>query len=188
MIELKPLDDRLEESAHQTVAGLHSWGRRTREERGLVSGKSRIRGDRRARCARSAAVTVERAAVDPLRKIAGGALVVLTGFLLSRLLGAVRNIVIAAHFGAGTEYGAYVAAIALPDLVFQVFVGGAVGAAFIPVFKRYHATNRDDEAWHLTSSVINIFFLVVTVTSVLLAIFARPIMDVWVAGPGRGIS
>ena len=69
-----------------------------------------------------------------MRKLAQGALVVLTGFLLSRLLGAVRNIVIAAHFGAGPEYAAYVAAIALPDLVFQVLVGGAVGSAFIPVF------------------------------------------------------
>ena len=117
-----------------------------------------------------------------MRKLAQGALVVMTGFLLSRLLGAVRNIVIAAHFGAGTEYGAYVAAIALPDLVFQILVGGAVGSAFIPVFKRYHATGQDDDAWYLTSSVINIFVLVAVATSALLAIFARPIMDVWVAG------
>jgi putative peptidoglycan lipid II flippase len=120
--------------------------------------------------------------MDRMRKLAQGALVVMTGFLLSRLLGAVRNIVIAAHFGAGPEYGAYVAAIALPDLVFQVLVGGAVGSAFIPVFKRYHTVGKDEEAWYLTSSVINIFALVALVTSVVLAIFARPIMDVWVAG------
>src|SRR5579864_114336 len=106
----------------------------------------------------------------------------MTGFLLSRLLGAVRNIVIAAHFGAGPEYGAYVAAIALPDLVFQVLVGGAVGSAFIPVFKRYHAVGEDDEAWYLTSAVINVFFLVAAFTSIVLAIFARPIMDIWVPG------
>ena len=117
-----------------------------------------------------------------MRRLAQGALVVMTGFLLSRLLGAVRNIVIAAHFGAGPQYGAYVAAIALPDVVFQVLVGGAVGSAFIPVFKRYHALGRDDEAWHLTSSVINMFALVALVTSAILAVFARPIMDVWVAG------
>jgi putative peptidoglycan lipid II flippase len=117
-----------------------------------------------------------------MRALAQGALVVMTGFLLSRLLGAVRNIVIAAHFGTGTQYDAYVAAIALPDLVFQVLVGGAVGSAFIPVFKRFHAIGRDDEAWHLTSAVINIFALVALGTSLLLGIFARPIMDVWVAG------
>src|SRR6516162_1412962 len=120
--------------------------------------------------------------VDRWRKLAGGAAVVMTGFLLSRLLGAVRNIVIAAHFGAGPEYGAYVAAIALPDLVFQVLVGGAVGSAFIPVFKRYHAVGQEREAWHLTSAVINIFVLVALATSIVLAIFARPVMDIWVAG------
>src|SRR5918911_1497200 len=117
-----------------------------------------------------------------MRRLAQAALVVLTGFLASRLLGVVRNIVIAAHFGTSTEYSAYLAAIALPDLVFQVLVGGAVGSAFIPVFKRYHALGRDDEAWHLTSSVINIFALVALITSAILAVFARPIMDVWVAG------
>ncbi|HEY1291864.1 MAG TPA: murein biosynthesis integral membrane protein MurJ [Chloroflexota bacterium] len=132
--------------------------------------------------AHPATVPASAPSADRLRKLAGGALVVLTGFLLSRLLGAVRNIVIAAHFGAGPEYGAYVAAIALPDLVFQVLVGGAVGAAFIPIFKSYHATGRDDEAWYLTSSVINIFCAIALVTSVVLAIFARQIMDVWVAG------
>src|SRR5205823_5419358 len=58
----------------------------------------------------------------------------------------------------------------------------AVGSAFIPVFKRYHALGRDDEAWHLTSSVINMFALVALATSLVLAIFARPVMDVWVAG------
>src|SRR5437868_13683689 len=101
--------------------------------------------------ARPATVAGSTPAMDRMRKLAQGALVVMTGFLLSRLLGAVRNVVIAAHFGAGPEYGAYVAAIALPDLVFQVLVGGAVGSAFIPVFKRYHALGQDDEAWHLRS-------------------------------------
>jgi putative peptidoglycan lipid II flippase len=117
-----------------------------------------------------------------MRKLAQGALVVLTGFLLSRLLGAVRNIVIAAHFGAGPEYAAYVAAIALPDLVFQVLVGGAVGSAFIPVFKRYSATGKNEEAWYLTSAVINIFMVGALVTCLILAVFARPLMNLWVAG------
>src|SRR5438105_7160016 len=132
--------------------------------------------------ARPATVAGPAPTVDRMRQLAQAALVVMTGFLLSRLLGAVRNIVIAAHFGAGPEYGAYVAAIALPDLVFQVLVGGAVGSAFIPVFKRYLALGRDDEAWHLTSSVINIFVLIAVVTSAVLAAFARPIMDLWLAG------
>src|SRR5260370_25048206 len=114
-----------------------------------------------------------------VRALAQGGLVVMAGLLLSRLVGGVRNIVIAAHFGAGAEYGAYVAAISLPDLVFQVLVGGAVGSAFIPVFKRYHAVGRDDEAWHLTSAVINIFTLVALAACRALAVFAPPIIALW---------
>jgi putative peptidoglycan lipid II flippase len=121
-------------------------------------------------------------AVERMRRLAQGALVVMTGFLLSRLLGAVRNIVVAAHFGTGTEFDAYVAAIALPDLVFQVLVGGAVGSAFIPVFKRYVSLGEERDAWHLTSSVINVFALIAMVMSIVLAVFARPVMDLWVAG------
>src|SRR3989442_8576021 len=130
--------------------------------------------------ARPASVPLSPPAVDRMRRLAKAALVVLTGFVLSRILGAVRNIVIAAHFGTGTEYAAYVAAIALPDLVFQVLVGGAVGSAFIPVFKRYLALDKHTEAWHLTSSVINLFALIAVVTSAILAVLAPPIMDGWV--------
>src|SRR5919202_4995388 len=121
-------------------------------------------------------------AIQRMRRLAQAALVVLTGFMLSRLLGAVRNIVIAAHFGTGRQFDAYVAAIALPDLVFQVLVGGAVGSAFIPVFKRYLARNEEAEAWHLTSAVVNTFVLVAGGSALVLGLFARPIMDVWVAG------
>src|SRR5438874_10974572 len=93
-------------------------------------------------------VPVTAPAVDRMRGLAKAALVVLTGFLLSRMLGAVRNIVIPALFGTATGYAAYVSAIALPDLVFQVLVGGAVRSPFIPVFKRYLTRYKYDEAWH----------------------------------------
>jgi putative peptidoglycan lipid II flippase len=75
-----------------------------------------------------------------------------------------------------------VAAIALPDLVFQVLVGGAVGSAFIPVFKHYQARGEQAEAWHLPSSVLNIFVLVAGGSALVLGVFARPIMDIWVGG------
>jgi putative peptidoglycan lipid II flippase len=117
-----------------------------------------------------------------MRRLAQAALVVLTGFLASRILGVVRSIVIAAHFGTGTEASAYVAAIAVPDTVFQVLVGGAVGSAFIPVFQRLLAQDQEDDAWRMTSSVINLGVLVAGGTALVLAIFARPVMDVLAAG------
>jgi putative peptidoglycan lipid II flippase len=118
-----------------------------------------------------------------MRRLAQAALVVLTGFLASRILGVVRSMVIAAHFGTGVEANAYVAAITVPDTVFQVLVGGAVGSAFIPVFQTYVARDNKREAWRLTSSVINLGVLVAGGTSLVLAIFAPQVMNVLV--PGR---
>lgn len=118
-----------------------------------------------------------------MRGLLQAALVVLTGFLASRVLGVIRNVVIAAHFGASAEMEAYVAAIKIPDLVFQLLVGGAVGSAFIPVFKGYLARGEDDDAWRLTSSAINVAVLASGALALGLAVVARPLMDLYV--PGR---
>ena len=58
------------------------------------------------------------------RKLAAASLVVMAGFVASRLLGLVRNVVVAQQFGAGREYEAFIAALTIPDLVFQVLAGG----------------------------------------------------------------
>jgi putative peptidoglycan lipid II flippase len=130
----------------------------------------------------AAADALQNPVYDRMRRLAQSSLVVLTGFLASRLLGLVRNIVIAAHFGTGTDYSAYVAAMAIPDTVFQVLVGGAVGSAFIPVFQRYLAHDQEQEAWRLTSSVINCAVLLAGGAALVLGIFARPLMDLLLAG------
>jgi putative peptidoglycan lipid II flippase len=117
-----------------------------------------------------------------MRRLAAAALIVLTGFLASRVLGVVRSIVVASHFGTGMDAAAYVAAINVTDTVFQVLVGGAVGSAFIPVFQRYATRGDHDEAWQLTSSVINAGVLVTGLISLVLAAFAGPLMSVIAAG------
>lgn len=119
----------------------------------------------------------------PLRRLAGLSAIVFGGFVASRLLGLVRNMVILGQFGAGREYDAFVAAIAVPDVVFQILAGGAVGSAFIPVFKGYLARQDEQAAWRLTSAVMTIGFLAVGAVALVLALFARPLMD-WLV-PGR---
>ncbi len=134
----------------------------------------------------AAAAAREASAGERMRRLAQAALVVLTGFLASRLLGVIRQMVVAAHFGTDPSYAAYLTAIALPDLVFQVMVGGAVGSAFIPVFKGYLTRDQVSEAWRVTSSVINLGVLVTGITSIILAIFAQPVIGLMT--PGQAID
>src|SRR5581483_11408888 len=89
------------------------------------------------------------------RQLAGAAGILMASFVASRVLGLVRNAVLASYYGASADYEAYVAAIAVPDTVFQVLAGGVMGAAFIPVFTRCLAKNDEVAAWRLTSSAIN---------------------------------
>jgi putative peptidoglycan lipid II flippase len=106
----------------------------------------------------------------------------MSGVMASKVLGLVRNIVIGAQYGATREYEAYLAAISVPDTVFQVLAGGTVGAAFIPVFAAYLSSGDRARAWRLTSALMNLAVLGIGAVALLLAILAPAVMRVLVAG------
>ncbi len=98
--------------------------------------------------------------------------------LLSRVVGLVREIVTRAMLGVTTiDATAFDIAKTIPEAIFLIVAGGAIGSAFIPTFTAYF--ERDDEtgAWHLFSAVINLLTIVVTVIAVLAMIFAPDIVN-----------
>jgi putative peptidoglycan lipid II flippase len=116
------------------------------------------------------------------RKLAAASLTVMSLFVLSRVLGLVRNVVVAQQFGTGRDYEAFIAALTIPDLVFQILAGGAVGSAFIPVFMGYFSRDDDEGAWRLTSLVMTMALVITIPVLIVLAIFARPLAEVIVPG------
>ena len=90
------------------------------------------------------------------RRVAGAALVVMLFFIISRFTGLAREIIIGARFGTSAEYDAYLAAFRVPDLLFQLVAGGALGSAFIPVFAGYWVKQEKPAAWLLFSRVLNL--------------------------------
>ncbi len=75
----------------------------------------------------------------------GSAIVIAIFSILSKLLGLVRDRLLAARFGAGDVLDAYYAAFKLPDLIFNTLVLGALSAAFIPVFIELKAKHEQDK-------------------------------------------
>lgn len=109
------------------------------------------------------------------------ALILTAGFIVSRLLGLVRNMAIGQVFGTSPELDAYFAAFRLPDLVFQLLAGAALGSAFIPTFSRYW--RLDPEAgWRLAGGLLNIIFLAAAVASVVAAAAAPWLVPLTVPG------
>ena len=87
------------------------------------------------------------------RSIAGAALVVAFFGVASRLLGVVRDRILAAQFGAGDVLDTYYAAFRLPDTLFELVVAGALGAAFIPIFSGLLAADERNRAWRVAHGV-----------------------------------
>lgn len=106
------------------------------------------------------------------------------GFVISRLLGLLRSVVIADAFGTDPELSAYWVAFRLPDLVFQLLAGATLSAAFIPTFSRVVLRHGESEGWRLASSVLNLV-AIATVVATGVAFIAAPWL-VPLLAPGLG--
>ncbi len=110
------------------------------------------------------------------RQIARAAGVVMAAFVLSNLVGLARQILVSQAFGTGAAIDAFNAASRLPDLLFNLVAGGALGSAFIPTFTTFLARHERERAWHLASSIANLVTLTLLLTSVIAYAFAAPIV------------
>jgi putative peptidoglycan lipid II flippase len=117
------------------------------------------------------------------RQIMRAATLVMVFFVLSRLAGLAREVIIGARFGTSAELDAYLAAFRVPDLLFQLVAGGALGSAFIPVFTGCVARRDLTGAWRLFSAVTNLALLLLTVLAGLAAVIA-PWLVTAVLAPG----
>jgi putative peptidoglycan lipid II flippase len=95
--------------------------------------------------------------------------------MTSRVLGVLREAVLAWTFGAGFAMDAFNVAFKIPNLLRDLFAEGAMTAAFVPTFTRTLSTRGPSDAWRLGSLVINALLLVTGALVILGMIFAYPI-------------
>ena len=100
-------------------------------------------------------------------RIAGAAVTLLVGFGVSRLIGALRDIVLAAQFGATTDYELYLAAFRIPDVVFMLVAGGALGSTLVPVFAERREQGGPGADARLAATVFNAIALAASASAVL---------------------
>ena len=107
----------------------------------------------------------------------------LVAILLSRILGLIREVIIAAQFGQSGAVSAYTAAFNLPDLLYFFLSSGALSSAFIPVFTEYFHNGRQKEAWQIFSIIGSFMGIFLTLVIVFAWIYARPLVTM-LAVPG----
>ena len=97
--------------------------------------------------------------------LARAGLIVSGAFLVSRVLGYVRVVVIGSTLGAGPELDAFFAAFRVPDLIFQLVAAGTVAAALVPMVAGELGTGRTSRAWHIVSTIASLMTVGLVVLS-----------------------
>lgn len=118
----------------------------------------------------------------------GGAIIIATASIGSRVLGLLRDRLLATSFGAGDILDTYYAAFKLPDLIFNILVLGALSSAFIPVFIKYISRREpghpdtEESAWRLANSVLGILVIGLGILGTLVFVFAHQLMPLIAPG------
>lgn len=105
--------------------------------------------------------------------------------LISSALGLFRDRLLNAAFldVYPVSIDAYTVAFTIPDFMFFILVSGALSVTFIPVFNQRLASGNKKSAWELSASMVNFMALATLIASVLIIIFAEPLVR-YVVGPG----
>ena len=102
--------------------------------------------------------------------------------LLSRILGFIRDFVIARIFGSGILTDASFVAFKLPNLLRRLFAEGAFSQAFVPILGEYKNKRSEEETRYLVDHVATLLFLVLLAVT-LIGMVAAPLI-VYISAPG----
>ncbi len=100
----------------------------------------------------------------------------------SRILGLVRDILLARLLGATIAADAFFVAYRIPNLLRELLAEGSMSSAFIPVFTEYQTLRSKKETWELASAAFTTLLSIVTLLT-LIGLIAAPAI-VWILAPG----
>ena len=118
------------------------------------------------------------------QRVTRSAGIVSIAVMASRLLGLVREKVIAYYFAAGVGADAFYAAFRIPNLMRDLFGEGALSKAFVTTFTATELEEGEEAAWRLTSRVFNATFLLLTLITFVGILAAPAIVDLIFTGKG----
>jgi len=120
--------------------------------------------------------------MEEKEKVTRAAWIVSSATLLSRLLGFVRDMVVAYFFGAGLSADAFFVAFRIPNLLRRLVAEGALTVSFIPVFTDYLTNRSREEAFALARVILTFLSLVLVILSILGVLLAPLIVRVFAPG------
>jgi putative peptidoglycan lipid II flippase len=124
---------------------------------------------------------IKKLLAGPTTSVVSAAVIVASFSMLSRIVGFVRDRILAGIFGAGDALDVYYASFRIPDAIFQLIIIGALSACFIPVFTGYFGKDNR-KAWTYTNNILNLLLITFGIVAVVGAVLA-PYYTPWLT-PG----
>lgn len=106
--------------------------------------------------------------------------------MLAKIMGMLRDIVLASSYGTGDQLDAYMAASRIPLLFFDFTLGAAILSTFIPVFNRYLQKGEDKRAIAFSNSFINLVVIIAAAFCVIGILFSSQLTNI--IAPGYSIE
>jgi len=107
--------------------------------------------------------------------ILSAAFFIMTTTAASRILGLLRDRLLAGFFGASRELGVFWAAVEIPDTIFYIMGSAVFSASFIPIFTRYLNRGEKEEGWEMAGATLKFSLVLFAVLALLIVIFPGPI-------------
>lgn len=101
--------------------------------------------------------------------------------ILAKILGFVREIVLASTYGTSMYTDAYLTSMNVPLVIFAV-VGTALGTTFVPLYFEIRNTKNEQEALIFTNNILNIVFIISLLIFIIGSIFIEPIVKIFGIG------
>ncbi len=114
--------------------------------------------------------------------ILAGAGIMAAAAFLSRILGWVRDRQIGHYWGSGPHTEAYWAAFMVPDLLYYILAGGALGASIIPVFTAYLREGKEEESWRVANTLVTLLGSLALIGIGFIILFAPGMVTLAAAG------
>ena len=104
--------------------------------------------------------------------LARAGLTLTAAFLVARVLGWIRVVVIGTTFGLSRDLDAFFAAFAIPNLIYEIVAAGALASAVIPILAGLRATGEVERAWRVASTILSLMLVLLAGLGALAAIVA----------------
>ena len=116
------------------------------------------------------------------KKIGIASIILMSSVFLSRIIGLLRETIVAYIGGVGASVDAYNLAFIIPDYLNHLAAGGFLSITFIPMFSGYLSRNREDEGWRIFSIIFNCVGILLVLLVILGMIFTPELINLVAKG------